>query len=106
VPSARFHVHLHLTTSGPYCHNRNRPLVFSTATTLTHALCVFGFHNLTYTCLSSGPDCHTRNRLLVDVKTTVPFDAIVLAALRLPEGFTSRYVALLGLLRPFVVLVF
>jgi hypothetical protein len=35
----------------------------------------------------------------VDVITTVPFDAIVLAALRLPEGFTSRYVALLGLLK-------
>jgi hypothetical protein len=50
--------------------------------------------------LSPGFNCTTnRNRLLVDVITTVPFDAIVLAALRLPEGFTSRYVALLGLLK-------
>uniref|UniRef100_A0A383VF86 Cyclic nucleotide-binding domain-containing protein n=1 Tax=Tetradesmus obliquus TaxID=3088 RepID=A0A383VF86_TETOB len=42
---------------------------------------------------------YIRHRLLVDVITTVPFDAIVLAALRLPEGFDSRYVALLGLLK-------
>jgi hypothetical protein len=40
-----------------------------------------------------------RHRLLIDVITTVPFDAIVLAALRLPEGEASRYVALLGLLK-------
>ncbi|WIA21138.1 hypothetical protein OEZ85_005449 [Tetradesmus obliquus] len=42
---------------------------------------------------------YIRHRLLVDVITTVPFDAIVLAALRLPEGFDSRYVALLGVLK-------
>eukprot|EP00882_Tetradesmus_deserticola_P017965 GHRQ01019276.1.p1 GENE.GHRQ01019276.1~~GHRQ01019276.1.p1 ORF type:complete len:511 (+),score=215.89 GHRQ01019276.1:178-1533(+) len=42
---------------------------------------------------------YARNRLLIDVLTTVPFDAIVLAALRLPEGPGSRYVALVGLLK-------
>jgi hypothetical protein len=43
--------------------------------------------------------CGCRHRLLVDVITTVPFDAIVLAALRLPEGNTSRFVSMLGLLK-------
>jgi hypothetical protein len=77
------------------------------AISLTDAICRLLLFSVPCTpSCHSPPLLHNRNRFLVDIITTMPFDAIVLAALQAPsshqinpEGTTSRYVALLGLLK-------